>query len=152
MPNTAVKAANAESTWGEAPWEDRKPLITKREQCIGTALFLHTTTSHLPRASPGISSEPRLKERKRRANECESLMSGPCVSSTCHEEVFMCADPTDRCDDRQEETYTTCMRSFFVYVRLSILLGSWDKQRAKFEGVRSTTRKLVRIAYVGPLT
>ena len=27
MPNTAVKAANAESTWGEAPWEDRKPLI-----------------------------------------------------------------------------------------------------------------------------
>ena len=100
MPNTAVKPANAESTWGEAPWEDRKPLITKREQCIGTALFLYTTTSHLPRASPGISSEPRLKERKRRANECESLMSGPYVSSTCHEEVFMCADPTDRCDDR----------------------------------------------------
>ena len=27
MPNTAVKPANAESTWGEAPWEDRKPLI-----------------------------------------------------------------------------------------------------------------------------
>ena len=27
MPNTAVKAANAESTWGAAPWEDRKPLI-----------------------------------------------------------------------------------------------------------------------------
>ena len=112
MPNTAVKPANAESTWGEAPWKDRKPLITKREQCIGTALFLHTTTSHLPRASPGISSEPRLKERKRRANECESLMSGPYVSSTCHEEVFMCADPTDRCDDRQQETYTICMRSF----------------------------------------
>ena len=115
MPNTAVKPANAESTWGEAPWEDRKPLITKREQCIGTALFLYTTTSHLPRASPGISREPVLKERQRRAKLCESLMSGPCVSSTCHEDVFMCADPTDRCDDRQQETYTVCMRSFFVY-------------------------------------
>ena len=74
MPNTAVKPANAESTWGEAPWEDRKPLITKRE--------------------------PVLKERQRRAKLCESLMSGPCVSSTYHEDVFMCADPTDRCDDR----------------------------------------------------
>ena len=103
---------------------------------------------------PGSWDKQRsaFKGAKRRIKATESLMSGPCVSSTCHEEVFMCADPTDRCDDRQEETYTTCMRSFFVYVRLSILLGSWDKQRAKFEGVRSTTRKLVRIAYVGPLT
>ena len=136
MPNTAVKPANAESTWGEAPWEDRKPLITKREQRIGTALFLHTTTSHLPRASPGISSEPRLKERKRRANECESLMSGPYVSSTCYEEVFMCADPTDRCDDRKQETYTSCMRSFFCIWRLPILPGSWDKQRSAFKGAK----------------
>lgn len=31
MPNTAVKAANAESTWGEAPWEDRKPLIHREK-------------------------------------------------------------------------------------------------------------------------
>ena len=30
MPNTAVKPANAESTWGEAPWEDRKPLISEK--------------------------------------------------------------------------------------------------------------------------
>ena len=30
MPNTAVKPANAESTWGEAPWEDRKPLIKEK--------------------------------------------------------------------------------------------------------------------------
>ena len=30
MPNTAVKPTNAESTWGEAPWEDRKPLIQVR--------------------------------------------------------------------------------------------------------------------------
>ena len=30
MPNTAVKPANAESTWGEAPWEDRKPLINEK--------------------------------------------------------------------------------------------------------------------------
>ena len=28
MPNTAVKPVNAESTWGEAPREDRKSLIT----------------------------------------------------------------------------------------------------------------------------
>ena len=27
MPNTVVKPANAESTWMEASWEDRKPLI-----------------------------------------------------------------------------------------------------------------------------
>ena len=87
---------------------------------------------------PGISREPVLKERQRRAKLCESLMSGPCVSSTCHEEVFMCADPTDRCDDRQEETYTTCMRSFFVYVRLPILPGFWDKhkQGTPFEGAK----------------
>lgn len=31
MPNTVVKPANAESTWMEASWEDRKPLITQRK-------------------------------------------------------------------------------------------------------------------------
>ena len=35
MPNTAVKPANAESTWGEAPWEDRKPLIKKKSTSLG---------------------------------------------------------------------------------------------------------------------
>ena len=34
MPNTAVKPANAESTWGEAPWEDRKPLIKKKHKLM----------------------------------------------------------------------------------------------------------------------
>ena len=48
--------------------------------------------------------------------------------------MFTCVDPTDRCDDRQQETYTVCMRSFFVYVQLPILPGSWDKQRSAFKG------------------
>jgi hypothetical protein len=39
MPNTAVKAANAESTWGEAPWEDRKLLIQQRSTSIMKCFF-----------------------------------------------------------------------------------------------------------------
>ena len=31
MPNTVVKLINAESTWLEAAWEDRKLLIKKEE-------------------------------------------------------------------------------------------------------------------------
>ena len=45
-------------------------------------------------------------------------MSGPYVSVICSEEAFMGADPTDRCDDRQQETYTICMRSFFLYMKI----------------------------------
>ena len=30
MPNTVVKLINAESTWLEAAWEDRKLLIKKK--------------------------------------------------------------------------------------------------------------------------
>ena len=40
MPNTAVKPANAESTWGEAPWEDRKPLIKKKALENSSAFLL----------------------------------------------------------------------------------------------------------------
>ena len=41
MPNTAVKPANAESTWGEAPWEDRKPLIlVKKALAYASAFFV----------------------------------------------------------------------------------------------------------------
>ena len=40
MPNTAVKPANAESTWGEAPWEDRKPLIKKKALAFASAFLL----------------------------------------------------------------------------------------------------------------
>ena len=40
MPNTAVKPANAESTWGEAPWEDRKPLILVKKHWKIPVLFL----------------------------------------------------------------------------------------------------------------
>ena len=39
MPNTAVKPTNAESTWGEAPWEDRKPLIKLKEHWKILVLF-----------------------------------------------------------------------------------------------------------------
>ena len=41
MPNTAVKPANAESTWGEAPWEDRKPLIKRRSTSIMKCFFFY---------------------------------------------------------------------------------------------------------------
>ena len=40
MPNTAVKPANAESTWGEAPWEDRKPLIREKALAYASAFFV----------------------------------------------------------------------------------------------------------------
>ena len=40
MPHTAVKPANAESTWGEAPWEDRKPLIKKKALANASAFLL----------------------------------------------------------------------------------------------------------------
>ena len=40
MPNTAVKPANAESTWGEAPWEDRKPLISEKALAFASAFLL----------------------------------------------------------------------------------------------------------------
>ena len=40
MPNTAVKPANAESTWGEAPWEDRKPLILVKKALENSSAFL----------------------------------------------------------------------------------------------------------------
>ena len=47
MPNTAVKPANAESTWGEAPWEDRKPLIQRKRhtenlQCVFFCALLYS--------------------------------------------------------------------------------------------------------------
>ena len=32
MPNTEVKLTNAESTWPEAAWEDRKLLIQRQER------------------------------------------------------------------------------------------------------------------------
>ena len=53
----------------------------------------------------------------------------------------MRAGPTDRRDDRQQETYTVCMRSFFVYVQLPILPGPWDKhkQGTPFEGAKRRT-------------
>ena len=49
MPNTAVKPANAESTWGEAPWEDRKPLIQKERIRHVYVLFLYMAASYLLR-------------------------------------------------------------------------------------------------------
>ncbi|WP_307987565.1 hypothetical protein, partial [uncultured Dialister sp.] len=41
MPNTVVKLTNAESTWLEAAWEDRKLLINKKEhRSLRSMLFL----------------------------------------------------------------------------------------------------------------
>ena len=62
MPNTAVKPANAESTWMETSWEDRKPLIQTPftpmcEWCFFARGFLSDQV-------PGISSEPVLKDKQ----------------------------------------------------------------------------------------
>ena len=38
IPNTVVKHINAESTWLETAWEDRK-LPVKKEDCLLTVLF-----------------------------------------------------------------------------------------------------------------
>ena len=47
MPNTAVKPANAESTWGEAPWEDRKPLILVKKALENSSAFFVVRSSWL---------------------------------------------------------------------------------------------------------
>ena len=47
MPNTAVKPANAESTWGEAPWEDRKPLILVKKALEFSSAFFVVRSSWL---------------------------------------------------------------------------------------------------------
>ena len=39
IPNTVVKHINAESTWLETAWEDRK-LPVRKEDCLLTVLFL----------------------------------------------------------------------------------------------------------------
>ena len=62
MPNTAVKPANAESTWGEAPWEDRKPLIQK-ERIRHVYVLFFVYGGFLSFQVPGISSEALLKEQ-----------------------------------------------------------------------------------------
>ena len=50
MPNTVVKPANAESTWMEASWEDREPLITKGKEHreIGALFFVISGDPELP--------------------------------------------------------------------------------------------------------
>ena len=39
MPNTVVKLINAESTWLEAAWEDRKLLIKEKNTCEESRVF-----------------------------------------------------------------------------------------------------------------
>ena len=49
---------------------------------------------------PWDKQRSAFKGAARRIKATESLMSGPYVSVIRPEEAFMCADPTDRCDDR----------------------------------------------------
>jgi hypothetical protein len=43
MPNTVVKLTNAESTWLEAAWEDRKLLINESStERLGFLLYPHS--------------------------------------------------------------------------------------------------------------
>jgi hypothetical protein len=42
MPNTVVKLTNAESTWLEAAWEDKKLLVNKSvNHWVGAFSFIH---------------------------------------------------------------------------------------------------------------
>ena len=41
MPNTVVKLTNAESTWLEAAWEDRKLLINKKEHLLNCKCYFY---------------------------------------------------------------------------------------------------------------
>ena len=89
MSNTAVKPANAESTWGEAPWEDRKPLILIKKALAYASAFLWFVirdswlvgNERLPirPGFPGISREPVLKEPCDAQNRVSRLcrISGP---------------------------------------------------------------------------
>ena len=59
MPNTAVKPTNAESTWGEAPWEDRKPLI-KRKRALEHSGALFLVVSSEWRVNCGLGYAKRI--------------------------------------------------------------------------------------------
>ena len=62
MPNTAVKPANAESTWGEAPWEDRKPLILIKKALAYASAFLLPVYPVEP-AKPAKYNPPAMRVR-----------------------------------------------------------------------------------------
>ena len=46
IPNTVVKHINAESTWLETAWKDRK-LPVKKEDCLLTVLFFYCFSGRL---------------------------------------------------------------------------------------------------------
>ena len=74
MPNTAVKAANAESTWGEAPWEDRKPLIQPRSTSITKCFFFCRVGSLVADTLDEMSKDDELAVIR---TMCESLRRMP---------------------------------------------------------------------------
>ena len=80
MPNTAVKPANAESTWGEAPWEDRKPLSKEKALAYASAFLRFVVRGPWERAASYPTRVPWDKQGTgfegalRRAKPCESLM------------------------------------------------------------------------------
>ena len=95
MPNTAVKAANAESTWGEAPWEDRKPLIKLRSTSIMKCFFFCI------KQRSRFKQRTRFKGPKGRINLRESLTpkQGFGVGGGVSKPLFL----TDAVGDKSDE-------------------------------------------------
>ena len=68
MPNTVVKLINAESTWLEAAWEDRKLLIKEKkdsQKCESFFVYTANIKGKLPVA--GIGWEEQAEPIKRRS-------------------------------------------------------------------------------------
>ena len=51
IPNTVVKLVNAESTWLETAWEDRKSLINKRRAPKRVLFFYYLVSLHTSRST-----------------------------------------------------------------------------------------------------
>ena len=51
IPNTVVKLVNAESTWLETAWEDRKSLINKRRAPNRVLFFYYLVSLHTSRST-----------------------------------------------------------------------------------------------------
>ena len=71
ISNTVVKLINAESTWLETAWEDRKPLIKEKKKVylkVGLFLFasLRLATSARAVSSQGCTSRNYLYKSIRR--------------------------------------------------------------------------------------
>src|SRR3974377_178174 len=74
IPNTAVKPARADGTWGEAPWESRSPPgflideVPSELRLEGTLSFSGTSRAAQPLSS--AESRPLPTRRHLESNKC----------------------------------------------------------------------------------